>query len=193
MGSVGLRHYSSSQLFASPARQLGWNMLICFLIHFPAKFNLLEKIFDVRSEHVILWDMKGTWQGMEGCVRLGLAKAIDVSNFTCKKLSQILSFATIPPAVNHGGGDTPFMAAIETTFVQRKASMWAYEQGVSFLPMSYNKERLKENMEIFDWELSMDELKKMSTLAQSKIFKVEYLVSADGIFKSVEDLWDGEV
>ncbi|KAK9106623.1 hypothetical protein Syun_022634 [Stephania yunnanensis] len=41
--------------------------------------------------------------------------------------------------------------------------LFAYEQGVSFLPKSYNKERVKENMEIFDWELSMDELKKMST------------------------------
>ncbi|KAF8378845.1 hypothetical protein HHK36_030194 [Tetracentron sinense] len=37
---------------------------------------------------------------MEECCRLGLAKSIGVSNFSCKKLSQLLANATIPPAVN---------------------------------------------------------------------------------------------
>ena len=37
---------------------------------------------------------------MEDCQRLGLTKSIGVSNFSCKKLTDILAFAKIPPAVN---------------------------------------------------------------------------------------------
>ncbi|KAI4305698.1 hypothetical protein L6164_029049 [Bauhinia variegata] len=28
---------------------------------------------------------------------------------------------------------------------------WLYEQGVTFLPKSYNKERMNQNLQIFDW------------------------------------------
>ncbi|KHN05967.1 NAD(P)H-dependent 6'-deoxychalcone synthase [Glycine soja] len=44
--------------------------------------------------------LQGVWKGMEECQKLGLAKSIGVSNFTCKKLEDLLSFATIPPSVN---------------------------------------------------------------------------------------------
>ena len=45
-------------------------------------------------------DVKGVWEGMEECVKLGLTKGIGVSNFSCKKLEEVLAVATIPPAVN---------------------------------------------------------------------------------------------
>ncbi|KAI5056739.1 hypothetical protein GOP47_0028557 [Adiantum capillus-veneris] len=37
---------------------------------------------------------------MEKCVELGLTKAIGVSNFSSKKLIELLKVANIPPAVN---------------------------------------------------------------------------------------------
>lgn len=45
-------------------------------------------------------DFKSVWAQMEECQRLGLAKAIGVCNFSCRKLENLLSYATIPPAVN---------------------------------------------------------------------------------------------
>jgi len=45
-------------------------------------------------------DFEVVWSEMEECQRLGLAKCIGVSNFSCKKLQHILSIATIPPSVN---------------------------------------------------------------------------------------------
>jgi diketogulonate reductase-like aldo/keto reductase len=44
--------------------------------------------------------MKGVWTSLEECQKLGLTKAIGASNFSIKKLEKLLSFATIPPAVN---------------------------------------------------------------------------------------------
>lgn len=54
----------------------------------------------VDKEIIHPLDVKGVWEGMEECQKLGLTKAIGVSNFSCKKLEEVLSIAKIPPAVN---------------------------------------------------------------------------------------------
>jgi 3''-deamino-3''-oxonicotianamine reductase len=51
----------------------------------------------VVKKDLVAMDMKGVWEEMEEC---GLAKAIGVSNFSCKKLQYLLSFAKTPPAAN---------------------------------------------------------------------------------------------
>ena len=71
-----------------------------YLVHWPVRLRKEAPDKDFRGEEVLPWDMKGTWEAMEECCRLGLAKSIGVSNFSCKKLSQLLQYAAIPPAVN---------------------------------------------------------------------------------------------
>lgn len=44
--------------------------------------------------------LSATWKAMEECVRKGLVREIGVSNFSTSKLSNLLTTATIPPAVN---------------------------------------------------------------------------------------------
>lgn len=43
-----------------------------------------------------------------------------------------------------------------------------YEQGVSFVVKSFNKERMKQNLDIFDWSLTDEELSKISQIPQQK-------------------------
>ncbi|PIA64039.1 hypothetical protein AQUCO_00201379v1 [Aquilegia coerulea] len=183
-----------------------------YLIHFPARFNLTEKSFNEKKDDLLPFDMEGTWQAMEKCYELGLAKSIGVSNFSCKKLSKLLDSAIVPPAVNQVEMHPLWQQKKLRDFCAEKGIhvsaysplggkgakwgiclRWALEHGVSIIPKSFNKERLKENMEIFDWELSKEELQKMSTLPQNRIFTAEYLVSEDGLFKSLSDLWDDEI
>lgn len=45
-------------------------------------------------------DFQGVWADMEECQRKGLAKCIGVSNFSSKKVGDILASAKIPPAIN---------------------------------------------------------------------------------------------
>ncbi|KAB2042091.1 hypothetical protein ES319_D02G192000v1 [Gossypium barbadense] len=45
-------------------------------------------------------DFGSVWAATEDCQRLGLTKSIGVSNFSCKKLADILTLAKILPAVN---------------------------------------------------------------------------------------------
>uniref|UniRef100_M1DC41 Galacturonic acid reductase n=1 Tax=Solanum tuberosum TaxID=4113 RepID=M1DC41_SOLTU len=97
-------------------------------------------------------DIKGVWEGMEECKNLGLTKGIGVSNFSRKKLEELLFVAKIPPAVN------------------QVALRWIYEQGMSLVVKSLNKERMKENLQIFDWSLTQQDLEKISELPQHKGF-----------------------
>ncbi|KAJ4710177.1 putative Aldo-keto reductase [Melia azedarach] len=70
---------------------------------------------------------------------------------------------------------------------------WVYEQGVSLLVKSFNKERMKENLDIFDWELTAEEVQKIEQIPQCKISRAEQFVSEEGPFKSLEMIWDGEI
>ncbi|XP_028803125.1 NAD(P)H-dependent 6'-deoxychalcone synthase-like [Neltuma alba] len=53
--------------------------------------------------------------------------------------------------------------------VAQVALRWLYEQGVSFVPKSYNKERMKQNLEIFDWSLTQNDLDKISQIKQIRL------------------------
>ncbi|KAJ0677967.1 putative D-galacturonate reductase [Helianthus annuus] len=46
---------------------------------------------------------------------------------------------------------------------------WLYEQGVSFIVKSFNKERMKQNLDIFDWALTQEDLNKISQIPQRKL------------------------
>ncbi|XP_009359214.1 non-functional NADPH-dependent codeinone reductase 2 [Pyrus x bretschneideri] len=72
---------------------------------------------------------------------------------------------------------------------------WVYQVGTTVAVKSYNKERLKQNLHVFDWELSEDDLAKINQIPQKKMMRREELVSADGSspYNSVEELWDGEI
>ncbi|KAI3516857.1 hypothetical protein L1887_15961 [Cichorium endivia] len=45
---------------------------------------------------------------------------------------------------------------------------WIYEQGVSFVVKSFNTKRMKQNLDIFDWSLTEEELNKISHIPQRK-------------------------
>ncbi|XP_050275663.1 non-functional NADPH-dependent codeinone reductase 2-like [Quercus robur] len=70
---------------------------------------------------------------------------------------------------------------------------WVYEQGVSVLVKSFNKDRMKENLDIFDWKLSPEDLEKISQIPQRKGFPGLEFISEEGPYKSLSELWDGEI
>ncbi|KAL7260129.1 hypothetical protein ACSBR1_005900 [Camellia fascicularis] len=53
---------------------------------------------------------------------------------------------------------------------------WVYEQGVSVLVKSFNEERIKENLHIFDWKLSTQDSEMINQIPQRKGFPgVEFI------------------
>jgi 3''-deamino-3''-oxonicotianamine reductase len=63
---------------------------------------------------------------------------------------------------------------------------WVYEQGATSIVKSYNKERMKQNLEIFDWELTEEDRHKISQIPQKKVVNFDALFSPGGEFTSVD-------
>ncbi|KAL6650794.1 hypothetical protein ACP70R_009719 [Stipagrostis hirtigluma subsp. patula] len=214
-------------------QNLQMEYLDLYLIHWPVSMKAGPIVFPARREDTVPFDFEGVWRAMEECQRLGLAKAIGVSNFTTKHLDKILAIATIPPAVNQVelnpawqqrtltrycaekgihvaaysplGGQWPGeanavlgsevldeIAKARGKTVAQVSLRWIYEQGAVSIVKSYNKDRLKQNLEIFDWELTDEDRIKISQIPQKKTVTAVRLFSQGGEFKSV-DLSDMDI
>ena len=71
-----------------------------YLIHWPISIKPGRCEFPFPKDEIMAFDMRSVWEAMEECYRLGLAKSIGVSNFSCRKLdapiSATLTFALLP-------------------------------------------------------------------------------------------------
>ncbi|TYJ43518.1 hypothetical protein E1A91_A03G158800v1 [Gossypium mustelinum] len=85
------------------------------------------------------------------------------------------------------------IAKVKGKTVAQVCLRWAYEEGVIVIVKSFNAERMKQNLEIMDWSLSEDELKMIQHIPQSRGVQAEAFVSENGPFKTLEELWDGEI
>jgi diketogulonate reductase-like aldo/keto reductase len=81
-------------------RTLQLEYIDLYLIHWPITVKPGKGGWPFAEEDLMPMDFKSVWAAMEKCQRLGLAKFIGVSNFSCKKLQNLLSSSTIPPAIN---------------------------------------------------------------------------------------------
>ncbi|KAL6650789.1 hypothetical protein ACP70R_009714 [Stipagrostis hirtigluma subsp. patula] len=193
-----------------------------YLVHWPMAVKPTKPHFPMKREDIVPMDLSGVWQAMEECHRLGLAKMIGVSNFTTKKLQELLAIAKTPPAVNQvelnptwqqkkliefckdkgnhvaaysplGGQRISNMNPVRQSEVLEEIGKargksvaqislrWIYEQGASMVVKSLKRERLKENIEIFDWELSNEDRFKISQLPQRKLITVQSLLCPEGV------------
>ncbi|KAH0691607.1 hypothetical protein KY289_018965 [Solanum tuberosum] len=178
--------------------KLGLDYVDLYLIHWPISMKPGPvDILKFKKEDIVPFDMKGVWKAMEECCMLGLAKSIRVSNFSCTKLSQLLQIATIPPAVNQVEINVAWQQQKLLEYCKEKgvhvALRWIYEQGASVIVKSFNKERMKQNLEIFDWELSTEDNFKIQDIPQKKGYNGEDFTHPNGPYKSVNDIWDGEI
>ncbi|ESQ29500.1 hypothetical protein EUTSA_v10023826mg [Eutrema salsugineum] len=217
-------------------KNLKLDYLDLYLIHWPVSSKPGKFKFPIEKDDFLPMDYETVWSEMEECQRLGLAKCIGVSNFSCKKLQHILSNAKIPPSVNQMemspvwqqrklrefckskgivvtaysvlGSRGAFwgthkimesdvhkeIAEARGKTVAQVSMRWAYEEGVSMVVKSFKKERLEENLKIFDWSLTEEEKHRISTeIPQSRIVGGEVYISEKGPIKSVAEMWDGEI
>ncbi|KAL5522804.1 hypothetical protein ACEPAG_8822 [Sanghuangporus baumii] len=85
---------------------LGVDYLDLYLVHWPVPLNpkgnhpQFPTLPDGTRDVDYSWSIADTWKQMEEMVKKGKAKSIGVSNFSQKKLEEILPTATIVPAVD---------------------------------------------------------------------------------------------
>ncbi|MBA0756298.1 hypothetical protein Gogos_022201 [Gossypium gossypioides] len=216
-------------------KNLRLEYLDLYLIHWPVSSKPGIYEFPIKQEDFLAMDFKAVWKAMEDCQRLGLTKSIGVSNFSCKKLGDILAFAKIPPAVNQvelnplwqqkklrefckangilltayaplgaqgtiWGSNRILECELLKEIAKQKGKTvaqiclrWGYEQGISILVKSFNKDRMKSNLEIFNWSLSQEDVKKINDIPQSRLCSGQDYISKYGPFNTTQELWDGEI
>lgn len=71
---------------------------LSFQMHWPVR--LKKGSVEFKPENIMPIDIPSTWKAMEALYDSGKARAIGVSNFSTKKLSDLVEVARVPPAVN---------------------------------------------------------------------------------------------
>jgi len=162
--------------------ELGFEHLDLYLVHWPVQ--------SLRKE---------TWRAMETLQREGKCRAIGVSNYTVRHLTELLASGQIAPAVNQVElhpflyqrelisfceqnriaveaysplakaqrmGD-PTLRAVAQKYGKTPAQVmirWALQHGLVVIPKSVRKERIRENANVFDFQLSADEMERLNAL-----------------------------
>ena len=52
---------------------------------------------------------------------------------------------------------------------------------------------MQQNLDIFNWELSENKSKKINEISQSRACLGKDYTSVYGPYKTIEELWDGEI
>ncbi|CAL1378998.1 unnamed protein product [Linum trigynum] len=78
-------------------RDLQIDYVDLYLIHWPVRFR--KGAVGSKPDNVVAADIPETWRAMEAFYDEGKARAIGVSNFSSKKLGDLIEVARIPPAV----------------------------------------------------------------------------------------------
>ncbi|KAF8719576.1 hypothetical protein HU200_024313 [Digitaria exilis] len=82
---------------SSALEDLQLDYIDLYLIHGPIR---IKKGTMLIPENLIPTDIPATWRAMEKLYESGKARAIGVSNFSCKKVEDLLAIARVTPAVN---------------------------------------------------------------------------------------------
>ncbi|RZB52654.1 NADPH-dependent aldo-keto reductase, chloroplastic isoform I [Glycine soja] len=80
------------------------NIINYILMSFPIKIHwpirMKKGSVGFKAENIVPSDIPNTWKAMEALNKSGKARAIGVSNFSTKKLGELLEYARVTPAVN---------------------------------------------------------------------------------------------
>ncbi|KAL0545133.1 hypothetical protein IC582_020277 [Cucumis melo] len=204
-----------------------------YLIHWPFRTKHGSRGFAPEVMEPLC--IAETWNAMEGLYASGQARAIGVSNFSTKKLQDLLKIAKVPPAVNqvecHPVWQQPALHNLckstgvhlsaysplgspgswlkgeilkEPILIEigeklnksaaQVALRWGIQSGHSVLPKSVNESRIIQNLTLFDWSIPPELFSKFSQIHQQRLLRGDFAVHQTlSPYKSINDLWDGEI
>uniref|UniRef100_A0A8C3YNR7 NADP-dependent oxidoreductase domain-containing protein n=1 Tax=Catagonus wagneri TaxID=51154 RepID=A0A8C3YNR7_9CETA len=157
-----------------------------YIIHFPVAMKPGEELLPMDENGKIIYDtvdLCRTWEALEKCKDAGLTKSIGVSNFNHKQLERILNKPGLKykPVCNQVECHPYLNQSKLLDFCKSKdivlvayskhkqtpaliALRYQLQRGVVVLAKSYNKRRIKENIQVFDFELPPEDMKAIDGL-----------------------------
>jgi len=210
-------------------QDLGLDYVDLYLIHFPISLKFVP--FETRYPPEWVHDpdaleprmefaqvpLHKTWPAMEALVDAGLARNIGVCNHTTQSLTDLMSYARIPPAVNQveahplntqtmlhrfctlqGIAMTAFSPLASSSYEEMNWTKpsdspmtlslvkiiaakykktpaqvllrWGLQRGTSIIPKSTKEHRLRENINILDFNMTAEEMKAITALNSNHRF-----------------------
>ncbi|XP_001375829.2 aldo-keto reductase family 1 member A1 [Monodelphis domestica] len=183
-----------------------------YLMHWPYGFEQGDNPFPKNEDGTIRYDSvhyRDTWKAMEALVSKGLVRAIGLSNFNSLQINDIISIATVRPAVLQvechpylaqneliahcrerglevtaysplGSSDRAWRDPAEPVLLEDPIVLelakkhgkspaqillrWQVQRKVICIPKSANPSRILENIQVFDFTLTPEEMKQMGAL-----------------------------
>lgn len=169
---------------------------------FETSLKLLQLDYlDLYLIHQPFNDYYGAWRAMEELYKEGRIRAIGVSNFMPDRLTDLILYNEIVPAVNQVETN-PFYQQAEAEAIMQKRGVqmeswapfaegknglfqnetltaiagkyqktvaqvvlrWLIQRYVVVIPKSTHKERIIENFDVFDFELTKEDMERIASL-----------------------------
>ncbi|KAI4580185.1 hypothetical protein MJT46_001553 [Ovis ammon polii x Ovis aries] len=199
-----------------------------YLMHWPYAFERGDSPFPKNADGTIRYDSthyKETWRALEALVAKGLVRALGLSNFNSRQIDDVLSVASVRPAVLQvechpylaqneliahcqarglevtaysplGSSDRawrdpeepvllkePVVLALAEKHGRSPAQIllrWQVQRKVSCIPKSVTPSRILENIQVFDFTFSPEEMKQLDALNKNLRFIVPMLTDLLG-------------
>ena len=136
--------------------------------------KLQTEYIDLLLIHQAYGDVFGTWRAMEKAYRAGKVRAIGVSNFQAGRFFDFAHYVEVKPMVNQLECNTlSQQTGIEPVHGEFGTKMMAWyplggqtQRGIVAIPKSSHKERMAQNIDIFDFSLSDDDMAQIAAMNQ---------------------------
>ncbi|EQB77449.1 alcohol dehydrogenase [NADP+] isoform 2 [Camelus ferus] len=199
-----------------------------YLMHWPHAFERGDNPFPKNADGTIRYDSthyKETWKALEALVAKGLVRALGLSNFNSRQIDDVLSVASVRPAVLQvechpylaqneliahcqarglevtaysplGSSDRawrdpgepvlleePVVLALAEKYGRSPAQIllrWQVQRKVICIPKSVTPSRILQNIQVFDFTFSPEEMKQLDALNKNLRFIVPMLTGNDG-------------
>ncbi|XP_074893095.1 aldo-keto reductase family 1 member A1 isoform X4 [Buteo buteo] len=204
-------------------------------MHWPHAFERGDNLFPKNPDNTMRYDYtdyKDTWKAMEKLVEKGLVKAIGLSNFNSRQIDDVLSVATVKPAVLQvechpylaqneliahcqkrglvvtaysplGSPDRmwkhpdepvlleePGIKKLAEKYSKSPAQIilrWQGQRKVVAIPKSVTPARIQQNLQVFDFSLTEEEMSHIGSLNKNwryivpmiTVFLISYCPASD--------------
>ncbi|XP_044436309.1 aldo-keto reductase family 4 member C10 isoform X2 [Triticum aestivum] len=171
-----------------------------YLIHCPFS---VKKGTNHSPENYVTPDIPATWGAMEKLHDAGKALAIGqtkLHNFCQSTGVHLSAYSPLgSPGTSWMNGNVleePIIISIAEKLGKtpgQVALLWNIQMGHGVLPKSTNPERIKQNLDVYDWTFPADMLAKFSGIKQARLLRGDMMINPQSVYKTHEELWDGEI